>query len=290
MAIRARWGSVTHTGCVRDLNQDATLTGPTIFAVADGMGGHAAGEVASAIVVGALADAGASGPLTDETLLDAIHGANQLIRTNAEIDPSKEGMGTTAAGVALLEAEADRVLVFNVGDSRVYRSRRGGAVEQVSNDHSVVGELVRAGQLDPADARHHRARNVITRALGLDAVVDVDTWTFDARATERFLICSDGLTNEVDEQEMAAALQAPSDPQVVADELLQLALDRGARDNVSVVVVEITEVTAGASDAEVDTNPRLVAEAIDAVPLAPVVPHPGADGDDVELITGVPFV
>lgn len=290
MAIEVRWGSATNVGCVRTLNQDATLAGPNVFAVADGMGGHAAGEVASAVAVARLAAVAADKqPLAPGDLLDALRDANQEIRATADADVGKRGMGTTVAGVALVSVEGtDCLMIFNLGDSRVYRGH-GDQFVQLSVDHSVVGEMVRSGELSPEGARSHPAKNVVTRALGVDPVADVDSWILEPVTGDRFLVCSDGLTDEVDEAELAAALRnGGGQPQVAAEALIQLALDRGARDNVSVVLLEIAGIVEGEGSDDEDTNPRLLIGSPTAPVPAPVPPPVVDGGGDHKLITGVP--
>ena len=257
MRIDVRWGSATHPGCVRTQNQDATLAGPSLFVVADGMGGHAAGDVASGLAVAALAGLGADTSLHPQQVIDGVRSANDEIRSAAVLDPSRENMGTTVAGVALVDSDrAARLLVFNLGDSRVYRWHLG-ALTLVTNDHSLVGEMVQRGELTSGEARTHPRRNVVTRALGIDAQPQVDSWLIDPVPGDRYLICSDGLTNEVGNEELSVALGAGDGPQSISDGLLKAALDRGARDNVSVVVLEVVKIeTDGGEDAE-DTNPRL---------------------------------
>jgi protein phosphatase len=250
MTIDVRWGAASHMGCVRPTNQDAVLAQPPIFAVADGMGGHAEGEVASAIAVDTLAGLDAGPRIDPRTVLRAVRSANRSIRVHAAGDEHRQGMGTTLAGLALSKQEGagapDVLLVFNVGDSRTYQFRSGRLL-QVSVDHSLVAELVEAGKLDAADAAGHPRKNVITRALGVDDAVDVDSWLVPPRPGDRYVLCSDGLTNEVGDELMAQLLANYPDPQVAADVLLATALGRGARDNVSVVVVAVEDVSGGSA-------------------------------------------
>ena len=166
MAIEVRWGSATHVGCVRSFNQDAVLAGPVVFAVADGMGGHAAGDVASALAVGTLAGI-VGGPTIDE-LVQAVHRANDSIIEQSPPGSGREGMGTTVTGVVLgRRDDQDIVVIFNVGDSRTYRFA-DPTLTQITIDHSLVGEMVRDGALPPEEALVHPSRNVVTRALGIE--------------------------------------------------------------------------------------------------------------------------
>jgi serine/threonine protein phosphatase PrpC len=253
MVIDVRWGSATHQGRVRHRNEDALLAGPDVFAVADGMGGHAGGEVASAIAVAGLAD------LDDLTEVDDPAGrlTDALARINAEIlrrareDRTVAGMGTTVAGIA--RASGTRVIVFNLGDSRVYRLRTG-ELEQLTEDHSVVGEMVRRGELTEDEARRHPRRNVVTRALGAEDDIRPVVTVLDARVGDCFLVASDGLFDEVPEPEIGDILATPGPVERRARALLDAALRRGGRDNVSVVVVAIAGTNA-ADGLEVDTSP-----------------------------------
>ena len=292
MAIEVRWGSASHAGCVRTHNQDATLCGPDLFVVADGMGGHAAGDVASAIAVSELAALGARQPIREDQVVAGVERANEAILAAASADEARAHMGTTIAGVVLVRRHSsDHVLVFNVGDSRVYRWH-DGSLRQVTTDHSVVGELLAAGELSVDAAQSHPQRHVVTRALGVTDTPDIDTWTFDAVTGDRFLVCSDGLTNEVADAELAQVVgQGGGDPQSVAEDLLQAALDRGARDNVSVVLVEITRVehAGGQGGIDDDTNPKLVIDSLTEEPNSGSVSETDHVAPDTGgVITSVP--
>lgn len=276
-AAHARWGATTDAGGRRAVNEDAVLAEPPVFCVADGMGGHARGAMASAAVVeafGHLAShvrrGGERDAVTPEQVQAAVGAAQQRIREELGLAEHERGeqitAGSTLAGVVLTTSEGRTAwLVFNIGDSRVYRWSRG-VLTQVSVDHSVVQEMVDAGQIDAERARTHPQRNVITRAVGSGAVVHPDFWVLTARADDRLLLCSDGLVDEVSEAEIAEALGSGESADVVAQRLLARAVaGGGARDNVSLVVVEADlpsepdDVTAprdlGAYDPE-DTIPR----------------------------------
>jgi protein phosphatase len=289
VAIEVRWGSATHAGCVRTQNQDATLCGPELFVVADGMGGHAAGDVASGIAISELSATGDQHPICADDVIASIRRANRTIFEAAAADPTRAHMGTTVAGVALVRDH--RVLVFNVGDSRVYRWHEA-SLRQVSSDHSVIGELLAAGEIGAEDAGAHPQRHVVTRALGVSTDVDIDSWILEAIPGDRFLVCSDGLTNEITDAELTAWVAGSgADPQRAVEALLHAALDRGARDNVSILLVEIAgvDVAADATEANEDTNPRLVV----AEPPRGMQPagSPARDGDPSDarvVITGVP--
>lgn len=253
-----RVGAATDTGRVRDHNEDSALAEGGIFLVADGMGGHAAGEVASGIVVETMRELAGRSELTTDDVTHQLVRANESILRAVCSHPEQKGMGTTASGLALVTAGgADHWAIFNVGDSRVYRSI-DGALTQVTTDHSEVQELIDAGVITPAEARVHPARNVVTRSLGTDYAYQADVWVLPPYAGERFVICSDGLTNEVDDDEMREILQANPDPQAASEELVRAAVEAGGRDNVTVVVVNLD---GGGGDDLSETSPRAEATA-----------------------------
>jgi PPM family protein phosphatase len=228
-------GVATSAGRVRRVNEDSYLVVPPLYAVADGMGGHEAGDVASRLAVGELARCVVPGrPLDMESVLGALDEANRVI-----IEREQESrMGTTITGLAAVEtASGTRLLVFNVGDSRVYRLS-GGRLDQVSVDHSQVQELLRAGALTPEQARTHPRRNVVTRALGRDVIVRPDHWLLPATAGDRYLLCSDGLFGELSDGKLAELLVV-GDPQRVATVLVAAANAAGGRDNITAVVVDV---------------------------------------------------
>lgn len=228
----------TDAGRVRSLNEDSALAAGTIFVVADGMGGHAAGEVASRMAADAVARLDGRTGLRVEHLVAQVEAANQEIVRAAQDDPDRRGMGTTVAGVAVVDVGgAAHWAVFNVGDSRVYHLRADSSLVQVSVDHSEVQELLDAGVITAEQARRHPARHVVTRSLGHDPLGGVDTWVIPREPGDRFLVCSDGLTNEVEDAEIRGVLLAVPDVGEAARELVQRARDRGGRDNITVIVV-----------------------------------------------------
>jgi PPM family protein phosphatase len=241
--IRFSHGVATSVGRVRRVNEDSYLAVPPIYAVADGMGGHGSGDVASRLAVEALARCVELRPLFTEAVLHALEEANQVIVSRAE-PPSR--MGTTVAGLAGLEAAGgDQLMVFNVGDSRVYRLAADRIV-QLTVDHSEVQELVTAGVLTREQARTHPRRNIVTRALGSAPTVHADHWLLPATGGDRFLICSDGLSGELPD-EVILPLLAVGDPRQAAEALVAAANDAGGRDNVTAVVVDIAR-DAGPAD------------------------------------------
>ena len=228
----------THIGNVRPSNQDALLMQPGLFGlfgVADGMGGHKAGDVASRMAVETVQDALKDQAPGEDLLRAAIEQANERIYQAQLEDEELHGMGTT---MTVIWEDHDRVLLGHVGDSRAYLLR-DGAVRQISLDHSLVGELVRAGHITPEEARQHPYRNVITRAVGTDTEVQVDVTEVDRRPGDLYLLCSDGLSEYVDMDQMREILLSQSLDEA-ADTLLQLALDGGGRDNISLVLAEVT--------------------------------------------------
>lgn len=234
-----RVGAATDTGRVRDHNEDSALAEGGIFVVADGMGGHAAGEVASGIVVETMRELVRRDDLTSDDVTRQLLLANQRILDAVASHPEQKGMGTTASGLALVTAGgADHWAVFNVGDSRVYR-HIDGSLTQVTVDHSEVQELVDAGVITSEEARVHPSRNVVTRSLGTDYAYHSDVWVLPPYAGERFVLCSDGLTNEISDELLFEILQHNPDPQAAAEELVRAAVEAGGRDNVTVVVVNL---------------------------------------------------
>ena len=238
--MRFAWGAATDVGRVRTNNQDSYLADEDVWAVADGMGGHRGGEVASHIAIDVLSSSYEHASL--EGLREAARVANDAVFHQAADDPELRGMGTTLVAVAPVDTEDGETSLgwVNIGDSRLYRLR-DGELEQISQDHSLVEEMVRDGRISPDEARHHPQRNILTRALGIDAQAIIDTGTIDPYDGDRFLLCSDGLFNEVDEGRMAATLRRLADAGEAAHELVRLALEGGGRDNITVVVVDVVD-------------------------------------------------
>lgn len=224
---------LSDTGRVRDHNEDRAYAHDELVAVADGMGGAAAGEVAAQLAIRAIRQL--TGPIDRASLRAALESANTAIRNTAESDPTKAGMGTTMTAVAVDDGTAQ---IVHVGDSRAYLWR-DGRLRQLTDDHSVVGEMVRRGTITPEEALHHPHRNVITRALGADPAVEVDTSVEELRDGDVLLLCSDGLYTEVDEPEIAAALAGAASINVAARTLVDRANAAGGSDNVTVVLARI---------------------------------------------------
>lgn len=229
------WSSagVSDVGKVRSVNEDAVGMRPEIglWVVADGMGGHAAGDVASAAVVQALADVTFSRSLL--SFINRVKSSLEQVNRDLIASSGPGHMGTT---VVLLLAYGDQCACLWVGDSRVYRVRND-VMHAITRDHSYVEELVQLGQLAPEEAEHHPNANIITRAIGAAETVEFDVGIYDLQDQDRFLLCSDGLYREVSEQDIFRHMRRGECEQVV-EVLLQLALDNGAKDNVSIVAVE----------------------------------------------------
>ncbi len=249
--ITVVYGSATHPGLRRTVNEDAHLAAPPLFLVADGMGGHDAGAAASAIAVevfGALAGVESLGI---QDIDAALHRARGRVRA---LEASTRAAGTTLSGVVIADVGgAGYWLTVNVGDSRTYRLA-GGALEQITIDHSVVQELVDAGHLDPAEAATDRRRNEITRAIGAGSDGQPDYWLVPAEPGDRILVCSDGLSSELDRDRLRRVLAETPDPQAAATRLVHEAMVQGGRDNITAVVVDAV-VVRGSDAVPVDTAP-----------------------------------
>ena len=258
MPLTISAGAATDVGRVRTVNEDSFCVRPRLYAVADGMGGHAAGDRASQIAVAALTDLAGTGPFDVTDLHRVLAEANDAMIEESRTIDAPRGMGTTVAGVAVVTVSgADQWAVFNIGDSRVYRYE-DAELRQVTVDHSEVQEMIASGRLDPAAARTYPRRNVVTRSLGVSGVESADTWLLPMQPDQLFLICSDGLTGEVDDAEIAACLDERAAPDETARRLVDLAVAAGGSDNVTVVVLRTQAVPGadGAEDTE-DTTPKL---------------------------------
>ncbi|HYI75156.1 MAG TPA: Stp1/IreP family PP2C-type Ser/Thr phosphatase [Gaiellaceae bacterium] len=234
---RAAW--LTDTGRRRMRNEDAYVFEPPLFAIADGMGGARAGEVAAGLAAGALRE-GRRDVVGEESLEASIAEANRRVWERSLADPSTAGMGTTVT-VALVDAPAGAVVFGHVGDSRAYRLR-GDLLEQITTDHSLVAELVESGVITPEEAERHPQRSAITRAVGTESAIEIDVFTVTAELGDLVLLCSDGLTDMLSEREIASVLlEAERDPTLAAEELVAAANARGGEDNITVVLFELVE-------------------------------------------------
>ena len=234
---RAAWK--TDTGRRRMRNEDAYVFEPPLFAIADGMGGARAGEVAAGIAAAALRDERLG--VVDEASLEAtIAEANRRVWERSVADPATAGMGTTVT-VAFVDAPEAQIVFGHVGDSRAYRLR-GDVLEQVTTDHSLVAELVESGVLTPEEAERHPQRSAITRAVGTDRAIEVDVFTAPAELDDLVLLCSDGLTDMLSKDEIAAVIVgADRDPDAAATALVAAANAQGGEDNITVVLFEVVD-------------------------------------------------
>ena len=236
MTPRAKqsWAALTDIGRVRTHNEDSVLAQPPLFVVADGLGGHEAGEVASSIAVETLRDHAPRRP-DAKALARAVKAANREVIRSAREGFGKAGMGTTMTAAIV---EGTHIAIAHVGDSRAYLLHEE-VLSRVSEDHSMVADMIRRGQLTEAESRYHPNRSVITRALGTDPNMLADTYELDADPGDRLLLCSDGLTSMLEDGLICEILAQHSPPDVAARLLVDAANDAGGHDNVSVVVIDI---------------------------------------------------
>ena len=238
--MKLKWGATTDVGMVRQQNEDDFCAEENLFVVADGMGGHNAGEVASALAISTVRSGARGGIFTADQFRELVQQANTAIYTASLDDSTQSGMGTTLTAMAVVPGEEPAVLVANVGDSRTYLFRHG-VLSRVSVDHSYVQELVNEGIITPEEARVHPRRNIVTRAMGIDRNVQVDVFYQLVRTGDRVLLCSDGLVDEVPDFDIAQVLIDHSNPQEAAEALVMVANANGGRDNTTVIVVDIVD-------------------------------------------------
>ncbi len=229
-------GHRTDVGRARDGNEDSYLVQPPLFVVADGMGGHLAGEVASQTAIRVITDQYESDPASADSQLAAyVQEANRAIHAKSEESPDLSGMGTTCTLLFLDGTDAHFV---HVGDSRAYLFRQG-EMSQITEDHTLVERMVKEGRIQRNEAARHPQRNVITRALGLDEDVNVDTVDIVVRTGDRLLLCSDGLNSMLDDEEIRSLLESEPDAQSTADRLVERANEAGGDDNITVIVIDV---------------------------------------------------
>lgn len=257
-----RWGALSDTGVLRVQNEDSMLAQEGMFVVADGMGGHNAGEIASAMATSMLKSAHANGIADAKKLGELIKEINVQIFQSAATKTEQSGMGTTLTALAINpsdqtigENSVATATVANIGDSRTYLLR-DGEFRQVSVDHSYVQELVSDGLITREEARTHARRNIVTRALGIEPIVGVDTWTLPLIAGDRYVLCSDGLVDEVTDEDIARCLKRIADPQKTANELVAMANINGGRDNITVIVVDVLA-ESDTPETKPETKPRV---------------------------------
>jgi protein phosphatase len=285
--------AATDTGRQRRANEDALLARSPLFVVADGMGGAQAGEVASQIAVDHFRRGLEQTSDPEHALAEVARAANARIYERSHTHSEQAGMGTTLTAVYVGE---DEVSIAHVGDSRAYLLR-DGELTRLTEDHSLVDELMRQGRLTPEEAVEHPQRSVITRALGPEGTVEVDTHTFSARAGDVYLVCSDGLTSMVSEDELAATLTSSRSLQAAGEALISAANAAGGRDNITVVLLRLEEVSVGAAAATGSDDDRRAdgARAAATAPpteqaRSPVASRGGAGHDPDATVVGAPAV
>ena len=238
-----RWGAATDIGAVRRHNEDAFLAAPPLFLVADGMGGHAAGDVAAALVIAAFTRFVDRAYVTEADVREGVRRAWQSIVEF--FAPSDLSGGATLSGLGVSSVDgAAAVVVVNIGDSRTYRLSEG-VLTQLTKDHSTVQELVDSGAIAPSEARTHPRRNIITRAISSTGDAQPDVWSIPVQVGDRFLACTDGLTGELTDDQICDVLLAHDDPQAAAAELVARALAVRGRDNITAVVVDVVHLATG---------------------------------------------
>jgi PPM family protein phosphatase len=286
----AEFATATHAGRVRRKNEDAYYAEAPLFAVADGMGGALAGELASRISVQTLAELVQEGS-DEERLAETIRLANRRVAERATSDPRASGMGSTVTAALVGRG----VVTFaHVGDSRAYLWR-GGVLTRLSDDHSLVAEWVRAGALAPEEAAQHPQRSVITRALGADWQIDIDVWTTPARTGDVILLCTDGLSGFVDDAAVARVLDGSESLNAAVHALVDAANAAGGEDNITAVALRLEaeegERDAGEETGEVvDERPTGTLEAVVPEPIVPVVPGEPAPEAPVDPAPDAPAV
>ncbi|MHB8463321.1 MAG: Stp1/IreP family PP2C-type Ser/Thr phosphatase [Acidimicrobiales bacterium] len=270
-----RSGAATDVGRVRRHNQDQLLTSDQLFAVADGMGGHAGGEVASAVAIAALNRAFTGESHTVDDLLDAMRHANEAVFERSLSDENLRGMGTTLTAAALVVVDGEeRLAIANVGDSRTYVFAHN-ELTQLTEDHSIPEELVRQGQLDPAEVDAHPQRHILTRALGIQPEIDIDVWEVLPVVGDRIVLCSDGLVREVTDDQIASVLRRLAEPAEAASELVARARAQGGSDNITVIVVDV------ADDGGLVERASGAVDASSTVDTSAAAPPPAAEHDEV---------
>lgn len=233
------YGALTHRGAVKSANEDAVLALSPVFVVADGVSGSAGGQVASRLITDGFAELALQAPVTSDQVVQTLEACHRAVRAAQERD-HHDAASTACGAVGLSVGDQAYWMIFNVGDSRVYRfTGEPWEFTQISVDHSLVQEMVDAGQLTPEQARKHPDRNVVTRAVGAEDPFEPDFWLVPMVAGDRLLLCSDGLLREAALSRVEQILRTTEDPIEAVDQCLALALSLGARDNVSVIVVDV---------------------------------------------------
>lgn len=292
MSVSFAIGAATDVGRLREVNQDSFLATDGLAVVADGMGGHRGGEVASAIAVTTLRQS--FGEATIDSLTAGVAEANGDIRARSVAEPDLHGMGTTLCALAIIEDKGvEKLAIVNVGDSRAY-VLLDSRLHQITEDHSLVEALVREGRLTREEADTHPQRNIVTRALGAADSVEVDQFLIEPMAQARFLLCSDGLFNEVGDKDIADLLGSIADPSRAAQTLVEAANEEGGRDNITAVVIDVHSDVETGDEAEPTPEVPVVAttEQIAAKPRWAETTEldagvdGGSSGDDVDEASG----
>ena len=260
-------GGATDVGKVRKVNEDSYLVAPGIVAVADGMGGHRAGDVASRMTIDACAELVTGEPLPIAAVEQLVSKANALVRAHA-VEQDSMGMGSTLVGAVLVDnAGEDSLVVFNVGDSRCYATIDDGPLVQLTIDHSVVQEMVDSGEISAEEARSHAHRNVVTRAIGIEDFVAADFVVAPTGDRVRLFFCSDGVSGELSDAEIHRLLLEPGTPEEIASSVIDAVLQGSAKDNATAVVLDVIRTVSdlvddqGASaDDATGPRPRRIAE------------------------------
>jgi PPM family protein phosphatase len=268
--VNVSLGAQTDVGRTRETNEDGYLAEDPLYAVADGMGGHRAGEVASRMALEALAEVEPDGG--PHSLPERVKAANRVVHQRASEDKDLEGMGTTLTALVMDGSEAR---IAHVGDSRAYLLR-DGELKMLTEDHTLVRRMVTEGKLTTEEAERHPQRSILTRALGVDAEVDVDEMTVRLRGGDRLLLCTDGLTSMLGEDRIADILRSESDPQAAADALVEAANEAGGQDNITVVVLDLEGVS-GSPGPDTGDDQELDGRATVPAAAAPGSIAPGAD-------------
>jgi PPM family protein phosphatase len=282
MTLALHYALRSDVGLLREGNEDSAYAGPRLLAIADGMGGHAAGEVASAVAISAIAPLDQQGLADSDQMLDALAAAVASARTTlhdmSEADPATEGMGTTLT--ALLWAGA-QVAICHIGDSRAYLLRDGD-LYQITRDHTLIQSLVDEGRISPAAAANHPQRSLIMRALQGSTDADPDLTMHEAFLGDRYLLCSDGLTDVVSDQALHETLVSVTDASEAVDQLIEMAIRNGGPDNITCIVADVVDPAGGAVSTDrvlagAAANPA-PALAKPAAPAADAAPHASANG------------
>jgi PPM family protein phosphatase len=284
--VKLSVGKATDEGRLRTNNEDSFLVDDDryLYAVADGMGGHRGGEVASATAIEAVRAAFASGSL----IADAISQANTAVITRATGNPDLDGMGTTLTAVTV--SGPRELLIGHVGDSRAYLLHDGD-LTRITDDHSLVEELVREGRLTPEQAESHPQRAIVTRALGIHDPIEVDLYRVGVDIGDRVVLCSDGLTTMVRERDVERIARSEDDPQRAAEALVAAANDAGGEDNITLLVIEVVEVDAEMPAATTPVGPAVITSAPEVEEPAPTkVKPPREKGSRLRTVRGAIFV